>query len=141
MVSLLLRAKYEGRNDDAEALAKGRGDADLDVFEAAALGRTARLQAILDAEPSRANGFAEDGFTALHLAAFFGHAASAALLLDRGADPNAIARNAMKVAPLHSAAAARAHDVARALLERGADPNARQEGGFTPLHSSANSGD
>ena len=45
----------------------------------------------------------------------------------------AVARNDMKVQPLHSAVAAGAREVVAALLLAGADVNARQEGGYTPL--------
>jgi ankyrin repeat protein len=141
MVSALLQAKYEGRNDEAEQLARSLGEATLDVFEAAALGRIDRLRALIDADASVIRSIASDGFTPLHLAAFFGQPASAVLLLERGADANAVAANAMKVTPLHSAAATRQRTIVRALLERGADPNAKQQGGWTPIQASANSGD
>jgi len=139
-VSALLQAKYEGRNEEAEAIARSR-EASLDVFEAAAMGREGRLRALLDAEPALAKAHASDGFTALHLAAFFGHAGAAVLLVERGADVNAVAANAMRVHPLHSAAATRRRDVVKALIDRGADVNAKQHGGWTPIHAAANNGD
>jgi cytohesin len=56
----------------------------------------------------------------------------AALLLDRGADPNA--RNWDHVTPLHQAVRARNVATVELLLARGADPNARDKGrGSTPL--------
>ena len=55
----------------------------------------------------------------------------AALLLDRGADPNA--RNWDEVTPLHQGVRARNLAVVKVLLERGADPNARDKRGSTPL--------
>ena len=61
-------------------------------------------------------------------------------LLDSGADPNAVARNEMKVQPLHSAAAHRDVEICRRLLEAGADPNARQEGGYMPLDEAEHTG-
>ena len=45
----------------------------------------------------------------------------------------AVARNDMRVQPLHSAAALGDVDAVRALLDAGADPNAEQQGGFRPL--------
>jgi len=109
----------------------------LDVFEASALGTTERLREILAEEPARVNAFAPDGFTPLGLASFFAHPAAARLLLASGADPSQAARNATRVAPLHSAVAGRNLETARDLLAHGADVHARQEGGFTPLHGAA----
>ena len=55
-----------------------------------------------------------------------------ALLLDRGADPNAKGINGHTV--LHRAAAREDLDVAQLLIDRGADVNARDGWGSTPLH-------
>jgi ankyrin repeat protein len=112
----------------------------LTFFEAAAAGVADRLDAALRDEPALLDAYAPDGFTALGLASFFGHAEAAALLLARGADPNRASANDMRVAPLHSAAAGSHLAVVRMLLDRGADPNADQEGGFTALHSAAQNG-
>jgi ankyrin repeat protein len=78
-----------------------------------------------------------DGFTALHYACFFGGAAAVGVLLEAGADPDAVAENPTAVRPLHSAAAAHDVEAARLLLAAGAAPDARQAGGFTPLHEAA----
>ena len=114
---------------------------DIDVFEAAGVGREVRLAELLNADASLALAYAPDGFTALHLAAFFGSDAAANVLLEHGADPNASARNAGKVQPLHSAAAGRHLAIAGALIAAGANVNAQQHGGYTPLHAAAQHGD
>jgi ankyrin repeat protein len=132
-VSAVLVALYHGHAPVAVALRQAL-DA-LDVFEAAALGEREALLANLAADPGAARAFSSDGFTALHLAAFFGQPEAAALLLEHGADPGAVARNPMQVQPLHSAAAARQLEIARALLDAGADVNARQQGGYTALRA------
>lgn len=138
-VSPLLLACYHRQEAVVETLL--RHDPPLDVFEAAALGRLERLQALLDQQPDRAAAYAADGFTALGLAAFFGRLEALKLLLAAGADVNAPARNAMQVRPLHSAVAHRQPDVALAmaemLLDHGADVNVAQHGGWTPLHQAA----
>src|ERR671934_2398292 len=133
-MSDVLDAIYRGDREEAERLAAGK---ELDVFEASALGRTERLRELLDADPSLANAWAEDGFQPLGLASFFGHADAARLLVERGAEVNSASRNQMKVMPLHSAAAAQEpgvrYEIAKLLLEAGANPNARQQDDFTPL--------
>jgi ankyrin repeat protein len=77
----------------------------------------------------------------LGLACFFARTPVAAYLLGEGADPNLASRNAFRVAPLHSAAAARATDIVRLLLEHRADVHASQQGNQTALHSAAHHGE
>jgi ankyrin repeat protein len=64
----------------------------LDVFDAAAVGRTRGLEELLEAEAGLAQARAADGSTALHLAARFDQKDAAELLLEYGAD--AAARDA-----------------------------------------------
>jgi uncharacterized protein len=138
-VSPLLEAQYAMDEERVAALlAEGP---ELDVHEAAAVGDVDRLRELLDGRPELASAVATDGFTALHLAAFFRRPEGVRLLLERGADPNAVAENAMRVTPLHSAAARGDHVAVRLLLAAGADPNARQQGGFVPLHAAVAVGD
>ena len=138
-VSPLLQALYERRPADADAILAGGPE--LDVHEAAAVGDVDRLRDLTDADPQLVRAVASDGFTPLHLAAFFARPRAVRLLLDRGADPGAVAVNEMRVTPLHSAAAAGDRESMRMLLEAGADPNARQQGGFTALHAAEALGD
>jgi ankyrin repeat protein len=141
-MSDVLQAVYRGDRDEAERLARGR---ELDVFEASALGRTERVRELVDADPSLANAWADDGFQPLGLASFFGQPETARVLIERGADVNSASRNQMKVMPLHSAAAARdpqvRYEIAELLLEAGADPNARQQDDYTPLMAADQHGD
>jgi len=137
-VSALMRARY--RFDDALVAAVRTGDPALDVFEAAAFGELDRLTALLDDDPSYATAYSSDGFSALHLAAFFGQSDAARFLLERGAEVDARGRGWMTGTPLHSAASASHVEILRMLLDAGADPNARQSGAWTPLHSAARNG-
>jgi uncharacterized protein len=138
-VSAIMRSRY--RFDRATTDALLAVDPDLDVFEAATLGYIDRLRERLAEDPDRAMAFSPDGFTALHLAAFFGKTEAARTLLDGGAAVNVYSRNEQSVQPLHSAAAGRHHEVCRLLIAAGADVNARQRQGFTPLHAAAQHGD
>lgn len=138
--SLLLAAAYQGKREVLDVLLRRGAEATL--HEAAAAGLADRARAHLDARPDELRTYSHDGFTPLHLAAFFGHEDLARLLLDRGADVNARSRNttfARDNTPLHAAAANRQVDVAALLLERGADVNAKDGHGFTPLALAANS--
>src|SRR5258706_1643926 len=86
-VSATMHALYRGQPAIAVALAATLPE--LDIFEAAALGRAERVGVLLTAHPSLALVRSPDGFTALHYPAFFriGEAAAAIrLLLDAGAD-------------------------------------------------------
>ena len=138
-VSAILLSRY--RSDRAVTDALLAADPDLDVFEAAALGYADRLTDHLDAEAGAASAISADGFTALHLAAFFGKAEAARRLLDAGADVNAVSQNAMRVQPLHSAAAGGHREVCRVLLTAGADVNAVQRDSYAPIHAAAQHGD
>lgn len=137
-VSAPLVALYHGEPAIAELLASA--GAQLDVFDAAALGRVEALRVLLAADPALARAVASDGFSPLGLAAFFGQAEAAHLLLEAGADPNLASHNAMRVSPLHSAVAAQQLAISEDLLRHGADVNARQADDFTPLHEAAQNG-
>ena len=133
-----MQALYEGRRDDVISMTF---DVALDQFEAAALGDVNRLRALLSGGDLEVDRKSDDGFTALHFAAFFGTSDATAALLDAGADPSSVATNEMRVQPLHSAAASRSTSTSRLLLEAGAPPDARQNGGYAPLHEAALHGD
>jgi ankyrin repeat protein len=138
-VSALMRALYGQRKDMAEMLRRARPE--LDIFEAASLGRADLVEDMVTRDPRMAFERSADGFTALHFAAFFGEDSVARVLLEHHADAGAVANNPMQVQPLHSAAASRNLAIARALLEHGAPVNARQQKGWTALHAAAQHGD
>ena len=137
--SAILLACYHGHPEIGRLFTE-RG-AELTFPEACALGDRTRADALLQRDAKLLQSYSDDGFPALGLAIFFQHGELARDLIQRGADVNAAARNAQKVAPVHTAATVRDRDTMKLLLERGADPNARQQMGFTALHSAASRGD
>lgn len=136
--SAFLLAKYYRQQETADYLLTL--DPKLDVFDACVAGRVAPVLAEIDRDPAMLEARSTDGWTLLHLAAFFGHKELANALLDRGANVEARSTNQMRNTPLHAAAAGGNTALVELLLKFGADANARQEGGFTALHSAAQAG-
>jgi RNA polymerase sigma factor (sigma-70 family) len=111
--------------------------ADVDIGMAAAKGDMTRVRALLDRDPSLANGVSEYGSyyvgcgAPIKNAVISGDIEIVKLLLERGADPN---RPEEGIAPrghaLYTAVSRRHYDVAKLLLEHGAYPN-------PPVESSA----
>jgi ankyrin repeat protein len=147
-MSELLTALYRGdRARVDELLAQ---NPELNVFEAAALGRTDRLRELLAEDESRTNAFDDGGFHPLGLACFFGHADAARVLLDHGADVNMLSKNEhIQTAAIHAAAASNEqgadestrYELVKLVLKRGADPNLRQGGGFRAIDAARQNGD
>ena len=140
-VSAILRARYLGRHD-LVALIEAAG-ADLDVFDAAALGRVSHLDVLLSIDPMLAVAWSPDGFTPIALAAFFAQPDAVRRLIEAGGGTVADepARNHMRVTALHAAVAGRSREAIALVLSAGADVNRAQQGGFTPLHEAVRNGD
>lgn len=119
-------AVYHGRPEVADLLLEL--GARLDAHTAAALGRGEDLARMIDRRPAVLRDRSPDGWTPLHLAAYFGHAGTAAMLIDRGADLAARSKNATENTPLHAAAAGGRMETLRLLVERGTDVNADATG-------------
>jgi uncharacterized protein len=127
--SPLMAALYRGHHDIVDSVIDA--GAEIDVFAAAATGRMEDLRRT--ATDGTVNSYAYDGWTPLHLAAFFGHKEAASVLLDAGADVHAVSRNGLTNTPLHAATAGKHEEVAILLLEHGAKIDAVDAGGYTPL--------
>ena len=132
--SAILTAVYH-RQKEIVNLLVARG-ATLSIFEACAAGEIERVERLL-ARRVRHQRYSADGWTPLHLAAFFGHAKIAELLLAHDADVTARSRNANGNTPLHAALAGNHKLVAGLLIGRGADVNAADAAGWRPLHLAA----
>lgn len=136
--SPILTATYHGARRVQRLLLSKVSD--LDLFEAAAVGDTARMKAVLRREPARVDEANRDGFTPLGLAAFFGHKETVEAVLAQGADVDLVDRSVNENTALDAAVAANHDDVVQVLLDAGASVNVRSAGGFTPLHKAALNG-
>jgi ankyrin repeat protein len=132
---LLMNAIYQRKTAVVKTL-RAAG-AEPDVFAAAALGDLDRLQTLAQRWSGYLNIFARDGFTPLQLACYFNQENAALWLIEQGANVNAVAKNMMKIAPIHATATHGNLTILRALLEKGAEVNAEQEGGYTAVHQAA----
>lgn len=131
-------ALYAGDRAGAEASAAG---VELDVFDAAALGRVDRLRELLDTDPELASALSDDGFTPLHLACFAGGADTVRLLVERGAPLERLAEASFaRVRPLGTAVFAGQLEATEILLEAGADPNGVDSGEHVPLQTAEANG-
>jgi ankyrin repeat protein len=133
--SAILTAVYH-RQKEIVNLLVARGAA-LSLHEAAAAGEIERVERVIADPTVDANALSADGWTPLHLAAFFGHPKIVELLLANGADVAARSTNANGNTPLHAALAANQKMIAGLLIGAGADVDAPDAGGWRPLHLAA----
>ncbi|WP_339314244.1 ankyrin repeat domain-containing protein [Paenibacillus sp. FSL R10-2734] len=113
-----------------------------EVFQAAQQGDAARLQEILEFHPALANTENKEGLTPLGYAAHFGKEAAVQVLLDFGADIDAVSHSKISFIPsntaLHAAIAGeRDMNLIQLLLKKGAHTNIFDSDGHTALHSAA----
>jgi ankyrin repeat protein len=113
---------------------------DINLFEASAAGKFDVVAHLIFNYPEAVNEYADDGFTPLGLACYFGQFEVARYMVLKGADVNLPSKNGFNVYPLHSAAAGNYTNIARMLVENGAQVNVKQQAGSTPLHSAAQTG-
>jgi ankyrin repeat protein len=138
-VSPILMAVYFGQIRVAEALRDAKGG--LDIFEASALGDQHEVDRLLALNPHAHREASADGFSPLGYSAYFGHRELLRDLLERGADPNALSQNDLRVSALHSALSGGHKEMARDLVQFDADVNVASAAEWTPLHYAAFSGD
>lgn len=135
----VLMALYMGDRDKAKALAVSVA---LTLPELAAFGDLAQLTQHVLLKPGDLQAYSPDGWTALHLASYFGYAAVVVRLVRAGASHTARSRNQQGNTALHAAIAGRNEmPVTAALLAAGSDADAVDAQGYTPLHLAASRGD
>lgn len=76
-------------------------------------------------------------FTFFRFAVFCGYEDVTKILLEKGANVDAISKNSLGISPLHSAVASNQIAISRMPFNVGADPNMKQKNGFTPLHEAS----
>jgi ankyrin repeat protein len=143
-----IHAAHFGGHKRIVGLLLSRG-ADLDFFLASELGMLDQVRGALESDPALPQAFSTAGSTALHRSCYWGQTAVAGLLLERGADPNAVTRDSfLQIAPLGCAVATPdvpnpsdhegvVLELVQLLISNGADLNARRRDGLTALHSAA----
>ncbi|WP_061285693.1 ankyrin repeat domain-containing protein [Leptospira interrogans] len=110
------------------------------LFEAVALGDLEETKRLISKSTDVVNFLSADGWSALHLASYFGHLEIAKFLIFSGADLSLTSKSKLSYGntALHSAVATGKKEVVELLLEKGADSNSLQNpGGITPLHIAA----
>jgi ankyrin repeat protein len=138
-LSPVMTAVYSQKPNITEFLIDKTGS--LNIFEAAATGKTNQVARHLARDPLLVNAYTCDGYQPLGLACYFGHIKTAEYLIKAGAVVNSPSRNSIGATPILSAAAAGQAKIVLLLLKHNANPNARENNGFTPLHAAAQNGD
>ncbi|GGE63787.1 ankyrin repeat domain-containing protein [Priestia taiwanensis] len=100
-------------------------------------GNTEVVKALLKEDCTLVHALSEDGWSALHLAAYFGHEETVKVLIEFGADVHLKAKNNNGNIPLHAAVANKQLTIVKLLLEHGTDVHTTQSGGWTSLHEAA----
>lgn len=137
-LSPLMFALYNDAQEIAELL---RAYRPLSLHEAVALDDTpAVARHVLDA-PDAIRRHSVDGWTPLHLAAFFGQRDALLVLIGLGAPIDSISENPMQNTPMHAAIAGPAGEqMAPLLIGFGADVHHVGGSGITALHLAATRG-
>ncbi|KAL4094737.1 Ankyrin repeat domain-containing protein 55 [Phytophthora ramorum] len=110
------------------------------VHAAARAGQVEELRDILRADEAQAVALDKYGLTALHWACDRGETAAAQLLLQHGADADAVEKRMFRRRPLHFAVLASSEATVRTLLAHHADVLAVDYRGWAPIHGAAYSG-
>src|SRR3989454_9987747 len=139
--TLVLTATFYGAADVVKMLLARTPEDALNLYEASTVGNARRLKTILGQSRVRVNeSTAEEGFTPLGLAAFFGHPAAVKVLLEYGADVNLKPPSRFANTAVDAAVSGDHADIVRILLAAGADPNPGGGAEYTPPPQAAMDG-
>lgn len=130
-MSAVLFSLYINRPEITELLLSFKPD--LDIYDLAALGGAAQISAMIAANPKIIHEYNGTGFTALHIASYFGHEGIVTLILDNGGDVDKKTMDGSDLTALQSAVSNLKVEVVKALLKYKPDVNVKMLGGFTPL--------
>jgi uncharacterized protein len=113
-----------------------------EVFASCRSGDRERLQQLLELDPTLANTENSDGLTPLGFASHYGQAEAVQVLLEFGADVNALSHSSIPYIPsntaLHAAIAGERNvEVIQLLLNHEANTNVFDSNGHTSLHAAA----
>ncbi len=128
---ILVRAAVANQEEMVLALLEARGEDP--VFASTIRGDRDAVMAQCDEDASRVKNESKDGFTALHFAAFFSQDRTLDVLVEYGADIEAVTSHPSKMMPIHCAALSGKMEAIDSLLNRGADPDALRADGWTAL--------
>ena len=131
-LSAVLTALYHRQAEARDALLAA--DPELDVLDAAATGRLDVLRAIIESDQDALAARSPEGFTPLHLAAFFGGARAVRMLLAAGMPADADQENPARRAAAALRGRRRRPRGGRGAARRGRRPRRRPAG---RLHAAA----
>ncbi|KAJ3206961.1 Palmitoyltransferase zdhhc13 [Dinochytrium kinnereticum] len=112
---------------------------DLDIFEASQKGLLPRVKQLIDVGNVSASARDNENCTALHWAALNNHVVIARLLIERGAEVDAVGGDLMGTA-LQWASRSGHVQMATFLCQRGANPLLKDNQGYNSLHIAAQAG-
>jgi RNA polymerase sigma factor (sigma-70 family) len=116
------------------------------LADAAVAGKLDSARELVAGDPSLVHGYGEiddehmrqhdahHGWTPLHLAAHYGHMEIVRLLVEHGADVNAVAQNSIGNTPISAAGWSNHIDIVEYLLQNGAEVDIPNKWGSTALH-------
>ncbi|RLN87829.1 hypothetical protein BBJ28_00012851 [Nothophytophthora sp. Chile5] len=136
-IPLLIMTTHEPQQERHETLGVDELHVELDttpVHAAARAGQVAELREILREDATQAVALDKYGLTPLHWACDRGEAAAAELLLQSGADADAVEKRLFKRRPLHFAVLSGSDATVRVLLAHHADLLAVDYRGWAPIH-------